>query len=211
MRTSPVTALRVTAVTNFVWACEVFLLAGLLLGDAPSARSAAAAWGAALLLMGIGALLGGIDHGFLEPHGDSRLRVLVQRLMWVSVGVLTFFALLTIGLQFASPGTFRILLIAGIVQLAVFTVLVVFVNHFLVVIVNYAPVMILFLVLNVVGLRAGTGSPAMVAGLGLSFVASAVQAIGVDVFHPVDRDGLYHIVLMLSSVFLFLGGRNLSG
>ena len=55
--------------TNFILASEVFLLAGLLLGRIKVVRSAEGFWSAALLFLGIAALLGGIDHGFLESYG----------------------------------------------------------------------------------------------------------------------------------------------
>ena len=87
-----------------------------------------------------------------------------------------------------------------------YTVLVFLTDNFLVVILNYAPVMILFLILNFVGLFSQNGSGIMIIGLLLSFVASVVQALGVDWFSPLDGDGLYHVILMVSVFFLYRGG-----
>jgi hypothetical protein len=71
--------------------------------------------------------------------------------------------------------------------------------------------MILFLVMSILGLEAGTGSWQIVAGLLLSVAASVIQALGVDVFSPLDRNGLYHLILMAATVFLSLGGLLLKG
>ena len=65
--------LAVTSITNFILASEIFFLAGLQLA-APKARfSAAWFWGGAMFALGTSALLGGIDHGFIEAAGRSRV------------------------------------------------------------------------------------------------------------------------------------------
>jgi hypothetical protein len=200
---------EVTAMTNFILASGVFLAGGLLLGQTRQLRSAFGFWAVAMIFLGIGALLGGIDHGFFETHGDTPVRMIIQKMTWISLGILTFFTLLTTGYQFASARARTAFLVVGLAQLALFTILAILINDFLVVIVNYAPIMILFLVLNIVNLRRGTGSWQMTAGLLLSFAASALQSLSVDVFTPLDRNGLYHIVMLISVAFLCLGGRML--
>jgi hypothetical protein len=49
----------------------------------------------------------------------------------------------------------------------------------------------------------------MVAGILILFAASGIQAAGVDVFMPLDRNGLYHLLSMLGVVFLYCGGVRL--
>ncbi len=204
-------ALELTAVTNFILASEVFLFSGLLLGKGHRLGSASMLWALAMLFLAIGALAGGIDHGFFEPYGSSPTRVLMQKITWICLGLVALFALLTTGWQFFTGGRARIVfLVIGLVQLAVFIVPALLSDNFIVVIIDYAPVMILFLVLNFVGLRAGTGSWAMIVGLLLSFAASALQALGFDALSPLDRNGVYHVLMMASVVFLFLGGQSLA-
>jgi hypothetical protein len=71
--------------------------------------------------------------------------------------------------------------------------------------------MLLLLVLNVARLKSGAGSPQMIAGILILFAASGVQAAGIDAFSPLDRNGLYHIVVMAGVVFLYRGGLRLRG
>jgi len=44
---------------------------------------------------------------------------------------------------------------------------------------------------------------------GILFAASGIQAAGVDVFSPLDRNGLYHVLSMAGAGFLYLGGVRL--
>jgi hypothetical protein len=62
---------------------------------------------------------------------------------------------------------------------------------------------------NILGLRLGLGSGYLIAGILISIAASAAQAAGIDRFSPLDRNGLYHVLVMVAVVFLFLGGLGL--
>jgi len=110
-----------------------------------------------------------------------------------------------------NPGAQLIVLVVALVQLGAFAAAVILLDSFLVVIIDYAPAVILLLVLSILGLSVGTGSWQMIVGLALSVAASLLQALGVDRFSPLDRNGLYHLVLMAATVFLFLGGLRLAG
>lgn len=203
------TALGVTAVTNFILACEVYLIAGLLLGRPKTLGSAAGVWGLTLACLGTSALLGGIDHGFVEPFGQTPNRILLERANWGVLGLTTLGVLVTTARQFFTPGVQRLVFIFAGLQLAVYLVLVAFIGDFLVVILNYAPVMLLLLVMSVIGLRDGRGSWPMVIGVVLLFIASGVQASGFDALSPVDHNGLYHLIAMAAVVGLYFGGLRL--
>ena len=96
----------------------------------------------------------------------------------------------------------------GCFSLSVYTLLVLRIDDFLVVILNYVPVMVLLLVMNLIGLKNGTGSWVMIAGILILFAASAIQELGVDVFSPLDRNGLYHLISMAGVLLVFLGGKH---
>jgi hypothetical protein len=200
---------EITAVTNFILAGEAFLAAGILLGRVPLAPSAAVFWALAMLFLALGTLLGGLDHGFFEPKGDTRGRKVMQKTTWICTGVLAFFSLQTAAWQFGAEGWRAPAALIGLAQLAAFCYFAIRRDSFLTVILNYAPILLILLALNIAGLPAGKGSWAAVAGLLIAFAASAAQALGVDSFSPVDRNGLYHIVMLAAVAFLFLGGLTL--
>jgi hypothetical protein len=111
--------------------------------------------------------------------------------------------------QFFPPRLQRAALIVAVVQFALNTAAVLAIDSFLDVILNYVPVMLLLLAMSWMGLRSGKGSPQMVAGILILFAASGIQAAGVDVFSPLDRNGVYHLVSMVGVGFLYLGGVRL--
>jgi hypothetical protein len=190
------TPLAVTSITNFILACEAFFVCGLLWARPKAPRSAAWFWQMAMLALATTALVGGIDHGFFEVFGQIPVRKVIEHTNWFIIGLVTFFVFLTTARQFFEPpGRTYAYAVAG-VQLVVYTVLILFVDNFLVVMVNYTPVMLLLLVLSSLGSKRGTGSWPLIAGILLSFAASAVQAAGVDVFSPFDRNSLYHFGMM---------------
>jgi|NGEPerStandDraft_6_1074524.scaffolds.fasta_scaffold145191_2 hypothetical protein len=201
------TAQAITSITDLLLAAEAFFLAGRMSGT-PKVRYAAAWYfSGVLLLLGVAALLGGIDHGFFEPANIPRY--LIQRSDWIVLGGVTFCLLMTTAKQFFPPAVQRVVLFAALVQFAADTAAALLVDSFLVVILNYAPVMLLLLVMSLTGLRSRRGSPQMVAGILILFAASGIQAAGVDVFSPLDRNGLYHLLSMVGVAFLYFGGTQL--
>src|SRR5258706_4933038 len=160
-----------------------------------------------LLLVGVAALIGAVDHGFFEPAGLPRY--FIQRADWIVLGGVTFCLLMTTAKQFFAPRIQRIVLIVAMIQFAVDTIAVLLVDSFLDVILNYAPVMLLFLAMNFVGLRTGIGSMQMIIGILILSAASAIQAAGWDALSPLDHNGVYHVVSILGVVFLYFGGAKL--
>ncbi len=201
------TAVAITAITDLILAAEVLFLAGRMTALPKARFSAAWFWSAALLLMGLAAFLGGIDHGFFQRSALNRYWI--ERPNWIVLAGMTWCVLMTIAKQFFPPRTQRILSVAGGLQFVGDGIAALRIDSFLVVIVNYAPVMILMLVLNLVGLRKRLGSAPMIAGILILFVASAIQALQVDIFSPLDRNGLYHVISMAGALFLYAGGRRL--
>jgi hypothetical protein len=97
----------------------------------------------------------------------------------------------------------------GTIQLVVYAFAVLRVGDFRIVILNYAPVMLLLLLMSVRGLKRGTGSWQMVVGVLVLLAASAVQALDVDVFNPLDQNGLYHAISFVGVLFMYWGGQRL--
>ena len=94
----------------------MFFLAGRM-SRIPKARfSAAWYFTGVLLLLGVAALIGAVDHGFLEPA--QLPRYFIQRADWIVLGGVTFCLLMTTAKQFFDPRFHRVLLIAAVVQFA---------------------------------------------------------------------------------------------
>jgi hypothetical protein len=205
------TALQVSALTDFLLACLAFFCAGALAGRHAQPRSAAWYWRGAMFFLALAALLGGTDHGFVEPAGLARAPI--QRTTWVVLGLMTASVLLTLGAQFLGPTRQRLLGGLAAAQLLAYLVAVVVVDSFLVVVVNYLPVILAMLAFNVHGLWRGRGEGpghwTIVFGLLVLLLASTVQALRIDTFSPLDHDALYHLISMPGVVLLYFGGRRL--
>jgi len=202
-----VNALAITSITNFVLASEAFFLAGML-AQKPKARfSAAWFWSGMMILLGLATLIGGIDHGFFE--GPGLPRYFIQRLTWIVLGAMTFFLLMTVATQFFSRQVQRLFLIFGTIQFTADAVAAFLIDSFLVVILNYTPVMLLLLAMSLIDLKNNPGLRSMIVGILILFAASAIQGFGMDFFYPLDRNGVYHLVSMVGIVFMYLGGIHL--
>jgi hypothetical protein len=206
-RDDAMNALAVTAATNFVLACEAFFLAGLLMRGRGARFSAAWFWAGMMFLLGVSALLGGIDHGFFESAGLPRHQL--QRANWLVIGAVAFLVLLTAAAQFFAPRARRVLLGIGVVQFILYAAGILAAGTFTLVILNYVPVLLLLLVMNTARIKRGLGSWPMINGIILLFVASGIQALHIDVLGRLDASGLYHLVTMLALLFLYRGGLRL--
>jgi len=201
------TALQVSALTDFLLASLAFFCAGALVARPAQRRSAAWYWRGAMFFLALAALLGGTDHGFFEPAGLSRGPI--QRTTWAVLGLMTSAVLLTLGAQFLRAPLQRPLAALAAAQLLAYLVAVAVLDSFLVVVVNYLPVILAMLAFNVHGLRrpGGEGHWTIVLGILVLLLASAVQTLRIDVFSPLDHNGLYHVISMPGVVLLYLGGR----
>jgi hypothetical protein len=185
----------------------VFFLAGRMSRIPKDRFSAAWYFTGVLLLLGVAALIGAVDHGFFE---SAQLpRYFIQRADWIALGGVTFCLLMTTAKQFFAPRFQRILLIAAVIQFVADSAAVLLVDSFLDVILNYAPVILLLLTMSILGLKDGAGSTHMIAGIVILSAASAIQAAGWDALSPLDHNGVYHVVSMLGVGFLYLGGVKL--
>ena len=196
-----------TAITDVVLALEAMLLGLMLMRLACARFSALWHWRFALAAMGLGALIGAIHHGWFPAPSVSGYWM--ERVDWIVLGAMTYFFLLAAAAQFFPASLLGWVQLLGVLQFLGNTLLVLFIDDFLVVTLNYAPVMLLLLAANTRGLRTGTGSWPMVFGLLLLLVAAGVQASGFDALVPLDHNGLYHLVSMAGVWCLFLAGRQL--
>lgn len=191
-------------------AAEIAAFAVLLLGTPAALRSPLRLWALALLALSLAALLGGLDHAFFETEATAGSVTTMTLPTWATLGVMTCFILLAAAGQFFSGKTLTILRWVALLQLTLFLAALGWMQSFNVVIVNYLPVITLMLVCSAVGIPGGRGSWQMVAGIAIMLAGSAVQAAGIDVLAPLDRNGLYHLFAMAAAPFLYFAGLRLN-
>jgi hypothetical protein len=100
------TAQAITAITDLLLAGEAFFLAGRMSRTPKDRLSAAWYLSGVLLLLGVAAFPGGIDHGFFEPANMPSY--LIQRSDWIVLGTVTFCLLITTAKQIFPPKVQRV-------------------------------------------------------------------------------------------------------
>ena len=135
------TAQAITAITDLLLAGEVLFLAGRLSRMLKDRFSAAWYFSGVLVLLGVAAFLGGIDHEFFEPANIPRY--FIQRSDWIVLGGVTFCLLMTTAKQFFRLKVQRVVSIVAVVQFVANAAAVLSVDSYLDVILNYVPVMLL--------------------------------------------------------------------
>ena len=158
-------------------------------------------------------LLGGTVHGFF-PDTASHARQLFWEATLLAI-LVTSFAGWNIGaiLLFAPRGATIVRRVA-IVLLAVLSFVVLFVKpEFLIAIISYVPATLFLLIALIAAYRSRRLLPLRwgIVGLGLTFVAAAVQRLHLSI-HPYyfNHNALYHVIQGAALWMIFLGARCIS-
>jgi hypothetical protein len=201
------------ALTDFALAieCAVFVLL-LSRGDA-SDRTLRLWFIVFFASAGMASLLGGSVPGFFpDPDSEAR-RMLWRAPLLASLGTRHAAWNIGAGLLLTERNA-SVLRRLAILQLVIFSLVVMFVrDEFFIAIIAYLPATLFLLI----GLIAGYRSrrlPALrwgIAGLGLTFLAAAVQRLNIAL-HPryFDHNALYHVIQGAGLWMIFLGARCIS-
>lgn len=162
---------------------------------------------------GLASLLGGSVHGFF-PDKSSEGRLI----LWQA----TLLAILVTGLAAWNIGAGLLLterkatLVRrlAILQLVIFSFVVMFVKpEFYIAVIAYIPATLFLLIGFIAGYRSRR-LPALrwgIAGLGLTFLAAAVQRLNIAIHpHYFDHNALYHVIQGAGLWMIFIGARCIS-
>ena len=197
--------LALSALTDVILASFQAFAAGLLFRPDFGKGSPARLWAWTMTLIALAFLVGAIDHGFFEPvnHPLHHSLLIFNRAL---VALASFMIAMTAAAQFLGPfGTKVVLAVFGPGNAAV-VVMLFLSDNFFIVIGSYSAAMLLLLALNVLGLRHGKGLVAMIAGIVVTFVASALPLMGYEGFGGLGIYATYHVVLMPAVVAFYFGG-----
>jgi len=201
--------LSYSALTDVILACLQAFAAGCLVRPDVEKISAAGVWALAMTLIALTFLLGAIDHGFFEPV-DHWLHEPLKIATRVCAALTSFFICVTAALQFLEAGKRNLVYRVSAGINAVVIVAIFLSDNFFIVMGSYSAAMLFLLALNIIGLKKGTGSPAMIIGIVITFVASSLPIIGFELFSGFGIYATYHVVLMPAVLCFFLGGLKLN-
>lgn len=197
--------LALSALTDVLLASFQAFAAGLLFRPGLRSGSPAWLWACTMTVIAVSFLIGAIDHGFFEPVAHP-LHEPLMSLNRALVAVVSFMLVLTGSIRFLRRRGRRIAVtLAGLGNAAVI-VLVFLSDNFFIVIGSYSAALVFLLVFNILGLRHGMGSLAMIAGIVITFAASALPLIGYEGIAGLGIYATYHIALMPAVVAFYLAG-----
>lgn len=197
--------------TDFALAAECAIFCALALRWPASNLRLRYWWVVLFASIGLGSLLGGIVHGFVEPGPTSET---LWRATLLALG-LTTLATWAIGahMQFREPAATWVRG-AAIAQVVIYSAVVLFVSSsFIVAIATYVPATVFLLVVMILTYRRAPHRSLAygIGGLVLTFVAAAVQQLRIAI-HPVyfNHNALYHVIQGVALFLIFLGARRVS-
>lgn len=202
------------ALTDFGLAAECALFAGWLVWRG-AGGSALGCWFVVLFVaLGLGALLGGITHGFLPDTGSD-----VARMVWnatlIAIGVAALASWAVGAHVLLVKDTARWVVAAAALLFALNVAVVLYVSQsFLVAIAFYAPAIVFALIAFVLAYRASGRAVLLfaIAGIVLSLIAAVIQQTQTGIAAlGLSHNALYHVVQAVGLLLIFLTARGLGG
>jgi len=200
------------ALTDFGLAAECALFAGWLVWRGLTGNPLRRWFVVLFAALGLGALLGGITHGFLPDAGSDAARaVWSATLMAIGVAALASWA---VGAYMLFAGsTARWVLAAAALMLMLNVAVVLYVSQsFQVAIAFYAPAIIFALVAFVLAYRSSGNAVLLfaIAGIVLSLIAAVIQQSHTGIVAlGLSHNALYHLVQAVGLLLIFLTARGL--
>ncbi len=171
-------------------------------------------WGIVFLFLGFASFLGAVAHGV--PHMSGEYPIL--RGAWpftvMCMGMVSFYLLLTIAMEYF-PRQRNIIFILAYIKVMAFLSLMFgypkkyfgeFQNvSFNLVILDYAPIMLLLLALNIKDIikKKSPAAQKMVMGIVVSILGTAVQMSGFTIHQHFNHNDIYHVIQMVAITLMF--------
>ena len=147
-----INALELVSISDFALSIVCLFLAGLTLGNGKTNKSPDTYLGFFIIFIGLSAFMGGLNHGFFEPLDQSYYPKLLTYI-FAAGGTFCIFSY-TIKV-FTKGKVANILTIISYVQLIGFVLATFYIDNFILVIGNYAPILFFFFIMNLLNLKKG--------------------------------------------------------
>ncbi len=197
----------VTLLTDYFLSAQAFYLGYRCLSTGKNGHSRATRlWGLALLMLSLGAFVGGTAHGFKLYLGTGG-HAIVWKLTVYSIGLCTFFMLAGTTLGSVGKVAQRVILTFAVSQLAVYAIWMATHNDFIYVVYDYVPAMLIIIVLQAILYvkRKQVSAIWLSSGIFVSLAAAGIQISGFDIHKYLNHNDIYHLVQMVGVYLLYRG------
>lgn len=197
-----------TTITDYILAAETVVLGVLMLRNSAKTNVPARLWAHAFFTSAMAAAAGGTYHGFGESLGA--LAPVLWKITVITIGCTSMLLLCAIALAFFADPVRKWLPAIAILQFLVYAFWMAGHNEFKYVVYDYAPSMLLILILQLFAMqRSVPGSGWIAAGILVSFAAAGIQRSSLNLHPEFNHNDLYHVVQMIAMILLYRGGRQL--
>ena len=167
-------------------------------------------WASAFLALALGALLGGVSHGW-GPALTDFWRVVLWKATALSIGVVSYSALIGMGCVVLRGAPLRWLQALAAAKLLLYWGWMATHDEFRYVIYDYAPSLLLAALAGLwLWLRRNQPAGAWIAaGVAVSFAGAGVQLSGFALHRHFNHNDLYHVIQMAGLYLLYRGAAAL--
>lgn len=198
--------LQLVSLSDFILGIFCVFLAGLLLGNKPKQNSRYKMGSYFLLFAGLAAFVGGIDHGFFEPINQ---RYYPRTLSYICVAIANFALFRYSITTFFKKPLATFLYWIAFIQLVLFIVCSFYIHNFILVVANYTPTLLLFLLLNAIHFKKGKTEKLFVLFCVILILATLVQVLSIGLSEKINSDTLFHMIAFVAYLFYYFGAKKL--
>ena len=206
-----------TTITDFILSGMSFYFGHVLFwGKYPSLneKKFKRSWALMFLFLGIGSFLGGVSHGFAYLKEDYLYMNRTWPLTVLSIGVASYYLLLSIAIEYFPKYKSQIFLLAYAKMTAFLLLMFGYPEkyfgdfltvNFSLVILDYAPVLVLLLVMNIIDYvkTKRIAAKAMIIGIALSICGTIIQTSGFSLHQHFNHNDIYHVFQMVAIYLMF--------
>ncbi|HVR38736.1 MAG TPA: hypothetical protein VMU84_06545 [Thermoanaerobaculia bacterium] len=196
-----------TALTDAILAAWTLLLAIALFRHA-NGRKPVVLWAWAFVALTVSSLDGVAYHGYRMRFGFTVI-VLLWKIVPVATGIATLCLGAAAAIAWLAPRARRVAITLLVLEFVACLIAAALSNDFLVVVIDYAPVMIAILIGSIAH-WSERAARFIAAGVVVSFIAAGVQISSLQIGR-FDHNDIFHVIQMIAMYLLYRGGAQLRG
>ena len=197
-----INALELVSISDFALSIVCLFLAGLTLGNGKTNKSPDTYLGFFIIFIGLSAFMGGLNHGFFEPLDQSYYPKLLTYI-FAAGGTFCIFSY-TIKV-FTKGKVANILTIISYVQLVGFVLATFYIDNFILVIGNYAPILFFFFIMNFLNFKRGKREQYFSLFFLIMTLGTFVQVAKIDASELINNSTLFHSIVLVGYFILYVG------
>ena len=197
-----INALELVSISDFALSIVCLFLAGLTLGNSKTNKSPDTYLGFFIIFIGLSAFMGGLNHGFFEPLDQSYYPKLLTYI-FAAGGTFCIFNY-TIKV-FTKGKVANILTFISYVQLVGFVLATFYIDNFILVIGNYAPILFFFFIMNVINFKKGKKEKYLTFFCIVMNLGTCVQLTKINISELIHSSTLFHVIILFGYIIMYYG------